>query len=177
MSPNRSKFSLDAAFDAAEEHQLSFLLFSLGRELYGTPLLSTREVLKPRDIKPMPYMVPSFKGVINLRGQIISVIDLRDRYGIKPPDPDHSLILIVEGAHGLLGALVDDLVSVEKIQKDDIDQSPAVETKIPLDFFLGVAKVKDRLVNMVDVAGCLSAEDLRVIKSPLEEESKKGEAA
>ncbi len=163
MSPNLSQTELNRAFAESEENILSFIIFSLGGELYGTPLLSTREVIKFRDIKPTPYMVPHFKGVINLRGQIISVIDLRTKFAIQPGCTGQGLILIVEHAHGLLGAVVDDLVSVERIQKDLIDQETMVETKVPTDFFLGIAKLRDRLVSMVDIAGCMSSEDLRSI--------------
>ena len=167
MLPNEhlseAKKSLNEAFEAAEEKTLSFILFSLGNELYGTPLLSTREVIKVRDIKPTPYMVPHFKGVINLRGQIVSVIDLRIKFQISINSDDPGLILIVETPFGLLGAIVDNLVSVERVRKEDLDQTAMVETRIPTDFFLGVAKLKDRLVNMVDISGCIHSEDLRTI--------------
>ena len=165
MSLSESRLKLEADFDAAEEKTLSFILFLLGGELYGTPLLSTREVIKHGEVKPTPYMVPHFKGVINLRGQIISVIDLRTKFEIVPEADKKGLILIVEHQQGLLGAVVDELISVERIKKEDFDQQAVIETKIPLDFFLGVAKVKDRLINMVDISGCLFSEDLRAIES------------
>jgi len=165
MPPSSAKESLLTAFEQSEENCLSFLIFSLGGELYGTPLLSTREVIKIGEIKSTPYMVPHFKGVINLRGQIISVIDLRTKFEIQPDNETKGLILIVENQDSLLGAIVDDLVSVEKVQRQDLDQETEIETKIAADFFLGVAKLKDRLVNMVDIAGCLSSEDLRIFKS------------
>jgi len=165
MRPSASQAALDAAFAAAEESYVSFILFTLGEEIYGVPMTTTREVVKVRDIKATPYMVPHFRGVINLRGQIISVVDLRLKFGINPR-PDHpGLILVVETEQGgLLGAIIDDLVSVEKLQKGDISQPESMQTKMPMDFFLGVAKVNDRLVNMVDIAACLSAEELRSIK-------------
>lgn len=157
-----SKYDLNKAFEESEEKNLSFILFSLGGELYGTPLLSTREVIKQGEIKPTPYMVPHFKGVINLRGQIISVIDLRLKFAIAA-QIEKGLILIIEHATGVLGAIVDDLVSVERIAKEQVDQNTTIETKIPLDYMLGVAKVKDRLVNLVDMSGCLFSEDLKTI--------------
>lgn len=167
MPPNASKASpqatLDAAYAAAEGQSVSFLLFSLGGELYGAPLLSAREVIKPGDIKPVPYMLPHFRGVINLRGRIVSVVDLRVKFGIEPA-PGRALVLIVETPEGPLGAIVDDLTGVEKLPREQIDETAALETRIPLDFFLGVAKVRDRLVNVVDIAACLSAEDFRILK-------------
>ncbi len=141
------------------------ILFSLGGELYGTPLLSVREVIKLGETKPVPYMVQHFKGVINLRGQIVSVIDLRVKFGLAPTPGKNNMILIVETAEGLLGAIIDDLVSVEKIPKADIAPATGLETKVPLEFFSGIGKLEDRLVNLIDLAGCLSSEDLRLVKS------------
>ncbi len=165
MKPlSSSQKALSDAFASAEENALSFIIFKIGGEIYGTPLLTTREVIRHREIKPTPYMVPHFKGVINLRGQIVSVIDLRIKFQL-PCDESQSLILIVESEHGLLGAVVDDLVSVETIQQTQIDQTASIETKVPVEFFLGIAKLEDRLVNMVDISGCLSSEDLRVLAS------------
>lgn len=164
MSLNGAHAALEAAFEASEEKSVSFLLFSLGSEQYGSPLLATREVIRQGDIKPAPYMAPHFRGVINLRGQIISVVDLRIKFDIPVSDEAENLILIVESPQGLLGAVVDDVLSVEKVQKEDIDCNVQLETKIPLDFFLGVAKIKDRLVNMVDIAGCLSSDELKSVR-------------
>ncbi len=171
MPPNISQTALEKAFALSEEPYLSFILFTLGNEVYGVPMTTTREVLKVRDIKATPYMVPYFRGVINLRGQIVSVIDLRLKFEI-PPIPsaqyDSGLILIVETREGeLLGAIVDDLVSVEKMQQQDISQPNSLVSKVPIDFFLGVAKIKDRLVNVIDIAGCLSVEELKFIKNEI----------
>lgn len=159
-----TEFSQEQAHEA-EENQSKFILFNLNNELYGAPLLKIREVIKVGAIKPVPYMVNHFKGVINLRGQIVSVVDLRLKFNL-PVDPNsNGLILVVETAHGLLGAIIDDLVSVQHFNPSEIETNPAIETKIPADFFAGVAKMQDRLVNLVDLSGCLSSEDLRVVKN------------
>jgi purine-binding chemotaxis protein CheW len=166
MPPSNISPATEALFSKAEESQLSFILFTLGEEIYGVPMTTTREVVRVKDIKPTPYMVSYFRGVINLRGQIVSVLDLRLKFEIAPAQESQGLILIVETADGgLLGAIVDDLVSVEKVQAQDIFQPTSLQTKVPIHFFYGVATVKDRLVNMVDIAGCLSAEDLRTVKN------------
>ena len=151
--------------EAAGEGTEDFILFNLGGELYGSPLLSVREVIKLGAVKPVPYMVPHFKSVINLRGQIVSVVDLRVKFGLDPTQSRNNMILIVEVAEGLLGAIIDDLASVEKLPKSEIEPAAQLETKIPLEFFLGVGKTGDRLVNLVDLSGCLSAEELKTVKS------------
>lgn len=144
----------------------SYLIFKLADELYGTSLLSVKEVIKMSPIKPVPYMVHYFRGVINLRGQIVGVVDLRSKFEMSPGKsdgiPDQSKILIVETADALLGAIVDDLVAVEVIQEKEIDPDPAVETRIPVEFFKGIAKKDDRLINLIDIASCLSSAEMRM---------------
>ena len=152
--------NLDTATDDNTSH---YLLFNLGGELYGTSLLSIKEVIKLGPIKAVPYMAAHFKGVINLRGQIIGVIDLRAKFSVGKAT-DKGLVLIVETPYGSLGAIIDDLVSVQKFEPQDIEASPMVESKIPMQFLKGIAKLKDRLVNIIDISGCLSAEDLRTVK-------------
>lgn len=147
-----------------EHAQESFLIFHLGNELYGASLTSIKEVLKVGEIKPVPYMKPYYKGVMNLRGQIIGVIDLREKFELKK-DEENALILVVEHSLGLIGAIVDGLESVHVFQESEIDKNPMLETKIPIKFFQGVAKNNERLVNIIDLAGTLTHEDLRTVKS------------
>lgn len=172
MPPNPAQLAMNQSFTTSDDKTVSFILFSLGGELYGAPLLTTREVIKRGDVKPAPYMVAHFVGVINLRGQIIGVIDLRKKFDIQPKPEAQNLILIVESPNGLLGAVVDDLTSVEKLQKEDIDQEVSLQTKVPLEFFLGVAKIKNRLVNMIDIAGCLSNDEYRILENATTTEGK-----
>jgi purine-binding chemotaxis protein CheW len=153
-----------ASRDHSDEKVQSYIMYRLDGELYGTPMLSTREVIKLGEIKEVPYMMSHFRGVINLRGQIVGIVDLRLKFGLEVRKQGQGLILVVETPHGLIGAIVDDLISVEKIHDDAIDRKAQIETKIPLPFFIGVAQVRDRLVNIVDIASCLSAEDMRVSK-------------
>jgi purine-binding chemotaxis protein CheW len=100
--------------------------------------------------------------VINLRGSIIGIVDLRQKFDIKPQLP--GLILTVEVDGETIGAVVDDVVTVVEIEDTRIQRNVRVETKIPLEFFKGVATVEDRLVNIVDVGGTINAEDLATIR-------------
>lgn len=146
------------------QQDAKYLVFTLKGEQYGAPLVSIKEVIKHGDIKRVPYMADHFQGVINLRGQIVSIIDLRQKFGLSTGDDTKGLILIVECASGPLGAIIDDLVNVQELQPNEIEFNPALETRVPLNFFMGIGKVKDRLVNLVDLSKCLSAEELRIVK-------------
>ncbi|RYZ70758.1 MAG: purine-binding chemotaxis protein CheW [Proteobacteria bacterium] len=146
----------------ADDDQIEkYLTYRVGGELYGTPLLSTREVIKIGEIKEAPYMVPHFKGVINLRGQIVGIVDLRIKFGLGVPGVPRGIILISETEHGLMGAIVDELLAVEKVTEEQIDRKAPIQTTLPLEYFIGVARVGDRLVNLVDLSRCLSQDEMR----------------
>lgn len=137
-----------------------YLLFRLGEELYGCDLVQIKEVLKIGVIKPVPYMVPYFLGVINLRGKIIGVVDLTKKLGMHPAD-ENRLILIVEGHYGPLGVVVDEVQSVESISPDRIEVGVSVDSKIAPHFFYGIGQVGERLVHLVKIAEMISEEEFR----------------
>lgn len=147
-----------------EETKNRYLVFVLADETYAAPLLQIREVIKIPSIKPVPYMVPYFKGIINLRGQIVSVIDLRMKFGLQNFKKDEGLILVIEAMGALVGAIVDNVCSVQNIPETEIETNPALETKIQSNFFLGIAKHPDTLINLIDIGGSLSSEDFKRIK-------------
>jgi len=150
--------------DTQNHAEQKYLLFQVGGELYGAPLTSVREVIKSVAIKTVPYMAPHFLGVINLRGQIVSVIDLRVKLGLSKPKNGQELILIVESGEGLIGAMIDDLLSVREFGPKEVDMHPSLETRMPAQFMIGIAKMNSELVNLIDISGCMSSEDLRLIK-------------
>lgn len=147
-----------------------YLIFSLATELYAVDLLQVKEVIKYNSVKPIPFMVNHFKGIINIRGQIVSVIDLRIKFNLlnksaKSSQEDTGLILIIDLEDFALGTVIDDVVSIESFSTDQVDFNPTVESRIPIEFYKGVAKLKDRLVNIIDLAGSLSSDDLKIIRS------------
>lgn len=159
MQPN------DVSSESQEEIVTpAYLIFQLAGELYGTALLTIKEIIKMTAIKPTPYMVPYFKGVVNLRGQIVSIVDLRIKFGVKCEDPSKGLIIVVDTPTGVLGAIVDELVSVENIENTEVDNNPSIATTIPVDFFKGIAKLDSRLVTLVDISKLLSETEMRTIK-------------
>ena len=145
------------------DNEDKFLVYNIQGQLYASPLLSIREVIKMTTIRPLPYMKKYFKGVLNLRGQIVGVIDLRLKFGHKI-EPDSGLIVILDTVQGPIGAVVDDIVSVEGFEVNQIEKNPKLDTQVPLEFFDGVAKSNDRLIHIINIANCLSSEELRQIK-------------
>lgn len=143
--------------EAQSDEEQRFLIFSLGDQLYGAPLTTVREVIRTGQINAVPFMKPHFKGVMNLRGSIISVIDLRTKFQI--PAKDGGLIITVDGGTDTVGAIVDDVVAVVVLQLGDLSRDVKTNALIASEFFVGVAKHKDRLVNIIDIGKALDTED------------------
>ena len=134
-----------------------YLIFSLCRELYGVPLLQIREVIKFPSIKPVPHSQRAMRGVINLRGQILSVIDLRMRFDLRGFSENTGFVLIVETQGGTqMGAVVDSIEYVREILPDRIDAQVSIDTQIPKEQFLGVARSGDELIHLINLSAILT---------------------
>ncbi len=133
-----------------------YLIFSLCGELYGVPLLQIREVIKFPQVKPVPRTERYHRGVINLRGQILSVLDLRMKFDMRGFQENQGFVLVVETALGLVGAVVDTIEYVREIPETQIDSQVLIETSIPRDQFLGVARSGESLIHLVQMASILS---------------------
>src|SRR5438552_680708 len=121
-----------------------YLLFRLGREEYGLGVLKVREIVSHQDPVPVPHSPAFVKGVINLRGKVVPVMDLRERFGL-PPNTDlrRTSIIIVQVRDVtppvLVGVIVDEVLEVMDIQASDIDDAPDFGREIEDDCILGVA--------------------------------------
>jgi purine-binding chemotaxis protein CheW len=134
----------NAVFEDRSKYK--YLIFQLGPEIYGTPLLGVREVIENKEAKAVPNSDPAFEGVINLRGDVIGIVDLRKLLKIEPRQ---SLsILVFESELGTLGGIVDRCMAVTEIPDNQ------VETKTGLgdgNYFLGIGKLPDGLVTLIDL--------------------------
>jgi len=148
-----------------EERTGKYLTFSLAREEYGISIVKVKEIIELMPITPIPQ-APSFvKGVINLRGKVIPVIDLRIRFGMASVEhSDRSCIIVVDiaGAAGtrLVGVMVDSVSDVLYISGYDIEDPPAFISTFETDFLLGMAKTEKSLKIILDIDQVLSGMDL-----------------
>ena len=135
-----------------------FLTFCLGNEEYGLPILVVREIIGLIDVTPLPQTPPYVKGVINLRGRIIPVIELRARFNLATvPYTQQTCILVVEVAGedesagaSQLGVIVDSVREVVDINRADIEPPPDFGASIPLSAIHGMGKVKDKVVILLN---------------------------
>lgn len=133
-----------------------FLLFELGGEEYGIEILKVREIIGLMDITPVPQTPPFIRGVINLRGKIIPVVDMRRRFAMEEGNyTDRSCIIVTELENGkgrwVFGMLVDGVKEVANIPPDQIDHPPQFGQSVDTRYIMGMAKMGDRVAILLDV--------------------------
>jgi len=132
--------------------QLQLVTFGIGEEEFGVDILAVQEINRMMELTRVPQSPPEVEGVINLRGRIIPVLDLRRRFGLEPRDrTDQSRIIVVEVRGRVLGFIVDRVNEVLRINSSIVEPAPALVTSIDSDFIAGVGKLEDRLLILLDL--------------------------
>jgi purine-binding chemotaxis protein CheW len=154
---------------AVVEDTAQIVTFRVGAEEYGLDIGAITEVIRPLKITPLPRMPQFIEGVINLRGAIIPVIDLRKRFALEKivDNPRTIRMVITRGAvaggagagKGLLGLLVDSVHEVLHLRKKDIEPAPQAATGEFADFITGMGKAGERLVILLDIPKMLSQQE------------------
>ncbi len=142
-----------------------YLEFSLGAEVYAMPLLAVREVIAVPEITPIPYTPPHFLGMMNLRGQVISVIDLRLKFNMKQAathTPETAIIICNIGSLSL-GVVVNSVNSVLALTSQDISEKPGIESSINTAYITGVTRKDNQLVLLLDIGKVLNVTDYAAI--------------
>lgn len=142
-----------------------YLTFALGKEEYGLEILKVREIIGYMDITAVPQTPPHVKGVINLRGQVISVVDLRTKFGMEQAQKsDETCIIVVEVRRDertlSIGLVVDRVSEVLSIAQEQIEDSPAFGESVSTDFILGMAKIGDSVKILLDIDRVLGREEV-----------------
>ncbi len=140
----------------AANRELHIVGFQVGRETYGVPITSLHEIVRVPEITAVPDAPDYMEGVINLRGKIVSVIDLRKRLGEKKVTTSRrNRILVVEHNGRLSGLIVDSASEVLKIPPADVEPSPAALQEGSLNCVTGLGKCKGRLIVLLDLTKLL----------------------
>lgn len=144
-----------------------FLGFSLGEEEFGIPLLNVREVIGLPEITPVPQSPKHFLGIMNLRGQVISIIDLRQKLGITPKKSAETAVVICDLGTTSLGVVVDSVNQVISPQTEEISDKPEIQNSKANAFITGVYRneKEKKLVLFLDVAKTLDMNDLAAMKN------------
>ena len=147
--------------------ELHIVGFQVGRETYGVPITSLHEIVRVPEITVVPDAPVYLEGVINLRGKIVSVMDLRKRFGEKQVALNkQNRILVVEHSGKLAGLIVDSASEVLKIPAADVEAAPSVFQEGGLNCVSGLGKVKGRLVVLLDMNKLLAPGSLLLAERP-----------
>ncbi len=142
-----------------------FLTFLLQEEEYGLEILKVREIMGLMDITTVPQTPSYVRGVINLRGQVIPVVDLRLKFGMKEGvDDKRTCIIVVDVGGVMMGIVVDTVSEVMDIDGGSIEQTPSFGTELDTDYILGMGKVNNGVKILLDIDKVLTSEDLVMLE-------------
>jgi len=155
--------------ETKEDREGKYLTFTLAEEEYGIGILKIKEIIGMMPITPVPQTPEFVKGVINLRGKVIPVVDLRLRFGMEEIGyTERTCIIVVEitGETGTVqtGIVVDSVSEVMNIKGADIEDSPSFGTNLDTDYILGMAKMEGGVKILLDIDQVLSAEEIAELK-------------
>lgn len=146
-----------------------YLTFSLAEEEYGIGILKIKEIIGMMPITSVPRTPDYVRGVVNLRGKVIPVIDLRLRFSMPEKEyTDRTCIVVVEiggqAVEMIIGIVVDSVSEVLNIKNDEIEETPAFGTSLDTDYILGMAKIEGGVKILLDIDTVLSSEEMAYLQ-------------
>ncbi len=155
---------------------LQYLTFGLGEEVFALETGSVREVIELVPVTRIPKTPPFMRGVINLRGHAVPVVDLRVKFDMpRVADTVNTCIIIVdveiEGENCYMGAIVDSVREVFEMTSDQINPPPRMGTSIRADFIRGMGKQNEEFIMILDIGKVFSQEELQVMRGAEEQEA------
>ena len=160
---------MDQAVKAMSDREGKYLTFSMANEEYGIGILKIKEIIGMMTITPVPQTPAFVKGVINLRGKVIPVVDLRLKFGMEEIEyTERTCIIVVEiaGQTGnvQIGIVVDAVSEVLNIKGEDIEDTPTFGTKLNIEYILGMAKMEGGVKILLDIDRVLSGEEISLLE-------------
>ncbi|MCG3721502.1 chemotaxis protein CheW [Vibrio cincinnatiensis] len=144
----------------SNDEVLQWVTFQLEEETYGINVMQVREVLRYTEIAPVPGSPDYVLGIINLRGNVVTVIDTRSRFGLMSGEiTDNTRIIVIESERQVIGILVDSVAEVVYLRSSEIDTTPSVGTDESSKFIQGVSNRDGKLLILVDLNKLLSDEE------------------
>ena len=169
MGAKRTKV-IDQTVRNTTEREGKYLTFILGNEEYGIGILKIKEIIGMMPFTSVPQTPEFVKGVINLRGKVIPVLDLRLRFGMEEIDyTERTCIIVVEvdshNGHVEIGIVVDSVSEVLNIRGAEIEDTPTFGTKLDTSYILGMAKMEGGVKILLDIDCVLAREDVDILQN------------
>lgn len=156
-----------------EERAGKYLVFHLGKEEFGIRVLKVREIMGILDITAVPQTPAYVKGVVNLQGKVIPVVDLRLKFGLPEIEYHERTCIIVvhvpgEAGSTLMGVVVDGVAEVLNLAESDIEDTPSFGNGVTAPYLLGMANVKGKVKILLDIDQILTAQEVRGLEGLLQ---------
>ncbi len=153
---------------SVEMHAGLYLTFALAEEMYGLPILAVQEIIQLVPITAVPRTPEFVRGVINLRGKVIPVVDLRRKFGMdSTEDTEETCIVVVEvDANGqalTMGVVVDEVAEVLDVAADQVEPAPTFGAAVDTTFIQGMGKVGDKVIMLLDIRRVLAGDELTAV--------------
>ncbi|WP_108124446.1 chemotaxis protein CheW [Saccharospirillum mangrovi] len=155
---------MTAQIKAGDDSVLQWVTFRLGNETYGLNVMQVREVLRYSEISPVPGAPSYVIGIINLRGNVVTVIDTRERFGLQTAEvTDDTRIVILESDNQVVGILVDSVAEVVYLKASEIETAPNVGNDESSRYIQGVCHKNDELLILIEIAKLLTEREWQEI--------------
>lgn len=152
---------MDEAQKKQDAELMQLVTFSIGEEEFGVDILKVQEIIRMMEITKVPRAPEFVEGVINLRGKVIPIIDLRKRFGLSSRGHDkHTRIIVIEINNMIVGFVVDSVSEVLRIPFSTVEPPPPVVSGMESEYISGVGKLEDRLLILLDLDRLLSHGEL-----------------
>jgi purine-binding chemotaxis protein CheW len=157
-----------------KEESNSYLTFKLGEEEFGAHVSQVLNILEMTRITEVPKTPDYMKGVINLRGTVLPIIDTRIKFGLPETEYTNNTCIVVmdldlDGDTVHIGAIVDEVLSVIEIEQDQIEPPPSIGNKYKSEFIFGMAKVQEEFVMLLDMQKVLNSDEMAEITQATQE--------
>ena len=143
-----------------------YLTFFLAGEEYGIEILQVQEIISMLPVTRVPRTPPFIRGVINLRGKVIPIVDLREKFGLAPPTEAEQVVIVVRVAGVQLGVIADSVSDVAAIADADIEPAPDFGDGFRTDFLRGLAKSNGRIRLLLDIGRVFSPDEVSALPTP-----------
>ncbi len=155
----------------------SYLAFELSKDIFALDVLQVREILEYNSVTRIPQMPGYIKGVINLRGSVVPVIDMREKFGLNQGEitVDTCIIVVevvIDGEASVIGALVDSVQEVFEQEPDEIEPAPRMGTRLNTKFIKGMGRRNEEFVIILDIDKVFSSEELIALQEVAEVDGK-----
>ena len=152
--------------ERAAQEIAQYVTFVIADESYGVPVLKVQEIIGMIPIVPVPNSEDFIRGVINLRGSVVPVVDMRKRFRLGEREYDMFTVIIIVEVKGLLvGMIVDSVSDVAGIPSGDIQKTPYLASKIDREFISGIGRINEKLAIILEIDRIFSADEIKTLDS------------